>query len=385
MTAPAPRRIVFLINSLETGGAERQLALTVGEIDRDRFEPMVVTLFRAGAFREAVERAGVEVRDLGLRKSLSPAVRGARSALREMRPALVHTAMFEANVAGRMASRRLGIPVVSHATNTYDALLRMAETRVPAWKQRAARELERWTTRRSRARIVAVGDEVARSTARYLDVPVDRIAVVRRGFDFAKLETASRGPFEASAWPDGSGLRMLTVGRLTPQKGLRYLVEAMPAVLERSPDAHLLVAGGGPLEAELRDLAAARGVAGAVAFAGVRRDVPTLLAAADVFVLPSLWEGAAGALVEAMGLGVPVVVTDDPALREIAGDSAVYSPPRDPGAIAAAVAAVGRDLEAARTRARDAVARVRSQHDIAANTRRLEAVYDEALGDATRN
>jgi len=383
MTGPAPAgpvRIAFLINSLETGGAERQLALTVAEIDRERFEPVVVTLFHAGAFRGAVERAGVAVHDLGLPKSLRPAIRGAREALGSMRLAIVHTAMFEANVAGRLAGRRLGIPVVSHATNTYDARLREAETRVPAWKQRAARRLERWTARRSNTRIVAVGDEVARSTARYLGIPLERVAVVRRGFRFDELDAAAREPLEGPAWPEHASPSLLAVGRLAPQKGLRYLIEAMPRALQRHPAAHLVVAGTGPLEAELRDLAAVRGVADHVTLAGVRRDVPALLAAADAFVLPSLWEGAAGALVEAMGLGVPVAVTDDPALREVAGDAAAYFPPQDPAAVAESVAGLAADPDAARRRAAGAVTRVRSMHDIAANTRRLEAVYDEALG-----
>jgi len=376
MTAPSagPARIAFVINSLETGGAERQLALTVAELDRERFEPVVVTLFHAGAFREAVERAGVAVHDLGLRKSLRPAIRGAREAIAGLRPAIVHTAMFEANLAGRLAGRRLHLPVVSHATNTYDAPLRAAETRVPGWKQAAARAVERWTVGRSRARIVAVGDEVARSAAAYLGVPRDRVAVVRRGFDFAALEAAAGEPAAAPAWPETGGPRLLAVGRLTPQKGHRYLALAMPAIALRHPGSHLVIAGAGPLERELRELAGPE-----VTFAGVRPDVPALLAAADAFVLPSLWEGAAGALVEAMGLGVPVAVTDDPALREVTGAAAVTFPPRDADAIAGAVGDLLDDLDAARERARAAVGPVRAMHDIVANTRALEAVYDDAL------
>jgi glycosyltransferase involved in cell wall biosynthesis len=372
-----PVRVAFVINSLGTGGAERQLALTVAEIDRDRFDPVVVTLFHAGAFRAEVERAGVEVHDLGLPKDLRTAVKGVRDPLAALQPDVIHTAMFEANVAGRLAGRRLRVPVVSHATNTYDAPLRTAETRVPGWKQRAARRAERWSARRSNARIVAVGDEVARSAAAYLGVPRSRVAVVRRGFDFGALEAAAREPLLGPAWPDAGGPRLLAVGRLAPQKGHRFLLEAMPTVVQRHPRAHLVIAGSGPLEAELRTLAGPH-----TTLAGVRRDVPALLAAADAFVLPSLWEGAAGALVEAMGLGVPVAVTDDPALREVTGDAAATFPPRDPAGIAAAVGGLLDDPTAARRRAAGAVVRARAMHDIAANTRRLEAVYDEALADA---
>jgi glycosyltransferase involved in cell wall biosynthesis len=374
-----PARIVFCINSLETGGAERQLALTVAELDRSRFEPAVVTLFHGGAFREAVERAGVAVHDLGLPKDIRAAVAGTRRALERLRPDLVHTAMFEANVAGRLAARRIGVPAISHATNAYDAPLRYAETPVRGWKLRAARALERWSARRSRARIVAVGDEVARSAAAYLGIPANRVAVVRRGFDFGGLEAASRDRPEAPAWPEGASPRLLAVGRLAPQKGHRYLVGAMPTVLRRHPAAHLVVAGAGPLEGALRALVDRLELGEAVTLAGVRSDVPSLLAAADAFVLPSLWEGAAGALVEAMGLGVPVAVTDDPALREVAAGDAAYFPPRDAEAVAAALDGLLSDPAAARERAGRAVPRVRRLHDIAANTRALERIYDIVL------
>ncbi len=377
--APPPRRVAFVINSLETGGAERQLALTVSEIDRDRFEPVVVTLFRAGAFGQEVERAGVQVVDLALPKRLRVAIRALPDALRPLRPDIVHTAMFEANVAGRLAARRLGAAAVSHATNTYDSPLRYAETAVPGWKLRLARSMERWSARRSGATIVAVGDEVARSARDYLRLPPERVTVVRRGFDFAALEAAAALDLEAPAWPDGASPRLLAVGRLSPQKGHRYLLEALPAIRERHPDVHLVIAGNGPLEAGLRAQADRLAVAGIVTLAGVRRDVPALLKRADAFVLPSLWEGGAGALVEAMGLAVPVAATDDPALREIAGDAGERFPPKDPPAIVEAVIRIAADPDAAHRRAEDAVARVRDLHDIERNTRALERVYVDLL------
>ena len=154
----------------------------------------------------------------------------------------------------------------------------------------------------------------------------------------------------------------------------------MPAVRERHPAAHLVVAGDGPLGGDLRRRISRLGLERAVTLAGVRPDVPALLGRADAFVMASLWEGAAGALVEAMGLGVPAAVTDLEALREVAGDAAEPFPPMDPASIARAVVALAADPEAARRRARGAVDRVRAMHDLARNTRALEAVYDAVLG-----
>ncbi|HEY7280035.1 MAG TPA: glycosyltransferase [Actinomycetota bacterium] len=373
-------RILFLINSLETGGAERQLALTVANLDRDRFEPVVCTLFRGGPHAAEVEAAGVRTKELGLPKNLRGAIRGAHRAVAEVEPGLVHTAVFEANVAGRLAAGRAGVPVVSHATSLYESDLRYAESTAPAWKLRAARAVERWSARRSRAEIVAVGRAVAESARAYLRIPPERLTVIRRGFDFGALEAAAeRGP-EAPAWPGHASPRLLAVGRLAPPKGFRFLIEALPSIREHHPDVHLAVAGAGPLDQELRALADRVGVGDAVTFLGVRHDVPALMRGADVFVLPSLWEGAAGALVEATGLGVPVACSELAPLLEVTGFAAATFPVKDPSAIAREVLAVAADLDAARARAAAAVHGVRDAHDIVRNTRALERLYDRVLG-----
>jgi glycosyltransferase involved in cell wall biosynthesis len=378
-------RVLFLINSLATGGAESQLALTVAHLDRDRFDPVVCCLFSGGPFLEEVERAGVEVSELRLQKSLRAALPGVRRVVAEIRPDLVHTAMFEANVAGRLAARSASVPVISHATNLYESPARYTETAVPRWKLLAARSLERLSARRSRVHVVAVGRAVAASAAGYLRVPPSRVTVVRRGFDFAALEQAAGREPATPAWPEDASPRLLAIGRLAPQKGHRFLLEAMPAIRERHPRAHLCIAGAGPLESDLRSRVEALGPAEAVSLLGVRRDVPALLARADLFVLPSLWEGAAGALVEAMGLGVPVAVTDHEPLREIAGNHAAYFPPADPGAIAVAVSRLADDPVGARRTAAEGIASIREAHDIARNTRALEVVYEAVLSSKERN
>src|SRR5690606_8417640 len=84
---------------------------------------------------------------------------------------------------------------------------------------------------------------------------------------------------------------LATVGRLTDQKGHRFLISAMPAICQRIPRARLLLVGAGELDAALKALARQLGMADKIVFAGVRRDIPALLQASDLFVLPSIWEG----------------------------------------------------------------------------------------------
>jgi glycosyltransferase involved in cell wall biosynthesis len=137
----------------------------------------------------------------------------------------------------------------------------------------------------------------------------------------------------------GRGPVVLAVGRLAAQKGFGTLLEAAVRWRDLRPEPVLVIAGEGPLEAELRDQAAALGLT--VEFAGPRRDVPALLAAASVFVLPSAWEGQPLVLQEALRAGVPVVATRVGGILALAGeDAAVLVPPGDPERLAAAVRAV---------------------------------------------
>ncbi len=141
------------------------------------------------------------------------------------------------------------------------------------------------------------------------------------------------------------------MGRLAAQKGFGTLIEAAARWRDISPEPVLVIVGEGPLEAELKAQAAALGLT--VEFAGLRTDVPRLLAAAAVFVLPSAWEGQPLVLQEALRAGVPIVATrvgGTPAL--IGEDAAVLIPPGDPERLADAVRAVLTDPAlAARLRA----------------------------------
>jgi glycosyltransferase involved in cell wall biosynthesis len=168
------------------------------------------------------------------------------------------------------------------------------------------------------------------------------IAVLRR-------ELAGAGPGERQI--------VAGVGRLAAQKGFGTLIQAAARWQRRAVVPLLLIAGEGPLGAELRHQAATAGVA--VRFLGPRRDVPALLAAADVVVVPSIWEGQPLIVQEALRAGRPLVATRVGGIAELTGDdAALLVPPGDPGALAAAVtrllddpAAAARLAAAARARA----------------------------------
>jgi glycosyltransferase involved in cell wall biosynthesis len=152
---------------------------------------------------------------------------------------------------------------------------------------------------------------------------------------------------------------VLAVGRLAPQKGFGTLLQAAARWRGIRPEPVLVIAGAGPLGAELKRQAAALGLA--VEFPGQRRDVPALLAAADVFVLPSMWEGQPLILQEALRAGVPIVATRVGGVPALTGeDAALLVPPADPEPLAAAVRSVLTDPALAARLRKAAAARAQS-------------------------
>ena len=159
---------------------------------------------------------------------------------------------------------------------------------------------------------------------------------------------------------DGAGARSVfgiptdaivvgTVGRLKHQKGQKHVVEAMSIVLKQFPSIVLLIVGDGPALNELRELVKHRGIEDKVIFTGSRKDVPAMLAAMDIFVFSSLWEGLPNALIEAMAAGKTIIATDIKPNREVLGSehAGVFVPCEDSAAIAAGITQLLRDRASA--------------------------------------
>jgi glycosyltransferase involved in cell wall biosynthesis len=221
---------------------------------------------------------------------------------------------------------------------------------------------------------------------RRLRIPSRRIDVVPRGRDRALLGHPSaerRAVARAALGLPADVPVLLSAARHEYQKGLDVAVDALGEARRAAPDAVLLVAGReGNLTPRMREVMAQRGVADAVRLLGPRADVPDLLAAADVFVAPSRWEGLGSAVLEAMAMGVPIVASDVPAIRETVGsaDCAMLVPPGDAAALAAALVATLGDARAASRRATAAGRRFAERYDIEPVVDGMLAFYARALG-----
>jgi glycosyltransferase involved in cell wall biosynthesis len=219
-------------------------------------------------------------------------------------------------------------------------------------------------------RYVAVSHAVAAQLSGEFHVQREKIRVVSNG---TVIPPRNLG---CSSTPRGT-VQVLTMCRLHPQKGLDVLLHAVSQV----PDALFLIAGDGPERQRLQDLAHRLRVADRVRFLGFRDDVSRLLDACDLFVLPSLYEGLPLALLEAMAHEKPIVATAVPGNEEALADGAgVLVPPRDPGALAAAISALASDPGRARSLAAAGHARVRANFSVERMVDGIVRVYADALG-----
>jgi glycosyltransferase involved in cell wall biosynthesis len=233
--------------------------------------------------------------------------------------------------------------VTSLVNTPYDAV-RLHDPNVRRLSLRAARWVDGWTARNMTTHFHAVSESVKRAALDDLRIPPDRITVVPRGRDPERLGVPSPARRLASrralgCAPDDEVI--VTIGRHEFQKGHRYLLEAAARLRPARPRLRVIVAGRrGNASADVEALRRLLDLGDQVWFMGHRDDVPNLLAAADLFVFPSLYEGFGGALIEAMALGLPIVASDVPAIKEVVeeGRNSLLVPRGDPDALARAVA-----------------------------------------------
>jgi glycosyltransferase involved in cell wall biosynthesis len=320
-------RVLHVINQLDgRGGAEVSLRENIlGSVD-DGLAHGVVTLGGENnvAEFEVLRESGVAIFALPHGQSRRAAYRHVVTSIETFRPTLLHTSLFEADLVGRLAALRTRTPVVSSFVNTsYDP--RAAEVEdISVWKRDAVRRIDRFLARNATTAFHAISQATADHAVTHLGVDPRMIRVVPRGRSLQALGVRSSARREAVRTRLGWQERpiVINVARQEPQKGHKLLVEAMTGVLEEYPDALLVLVGrSGRSSHTIRQRIEELGIGAAVVQLGMRTDVPDLLAAADVFAFSSLYEGLGGAVVEAAGLGVPVVAFDVPAVREVLGDA----------------------------------------------------------------
>jgi glycosyltransferase involved in cell wall biosynthesis len=296
--------VLLVVSTLDGSGPGRVLATLARELS-SAWEPVLVTTHGVprSALIDDVRAAGCPVEHLGMR-AIWDVTGVARFAglLRRYRPAVVHTRTIRADLVGRTAAAGR-IPVVNNLVNLYPHDSVALHGPVAG---RVLTSLVR-TTRRAARLLVANAEAVADNTRAVFAPPPDRVRVVYDGLDLARFGAAPPADLSAIGI-DRRATVALSVARLHPQKGLEDLFAAA-ALLRHEPDLHVVVAGDGPDHALLQTAIDRAGLHGRMHLLGERADVANLLARADLFVLPSRFEGLPSAVIEAMAAALPVVAT----------------------------------------------------------------------------
>lgn len=376
--------VLYLIDSLAQGGAERSLASLAPHFLSAGLRLDVAYLSERPGIHDQLLAAGVELFPLGTHRDRTRTVREVRRLLRSRSPDLVHTTLFESDVAGRVAGLLSGIRVVSSLVNDSYGSEHLSDPHLVPWKIRSAQVLDLATARIVK-RFHAISRHIADRMARRLLIPRSRIDVIPRGRDPIQLgprTSARRTAARRALGVSTTDPLVLAAARHEYQKGLDVLVQAMPSVLGSIPDARLVVAGrDGNRTAQLLEQVRLLGLGDVVHFLGARQDVPDLLCATDVFVAPSRWEGLGGSVLEALALEAPIVASDIPPIREAVGEgTAVLVHPGDSEALATGiVGTLLEDAEAVR-RARRGRERFLANFTLEVVAGAMISFYERALG-----
>jgi glycosyltransferase involved in cell wall biosynthesis len=359
-TEAAGLRLLYVIDSLDQGGAEQSLVDLAPHLATEGVDLSIAVLRPGGMLEARARSAKANIIHVQPTERRSRRVERLQDVIEEHRPELVHTTLFEADVAGRIAASRRNVPVVSSVVNlAYSSDHRRAPGLRPH-RVVLAQAADVATARLVRRFHTNAASLVAPMSKRLL-VPRRRFDVIARGRDDELLGTRSaqrRADVRFAMELDEYAPVVLAAARHEHQKGLDVLLDAIATIRNTHPNVVLLLAGrDGNRTAALRYQATRLGLDANVRFLGARDDIPDLLVAADVFALPSRWEGLPGAVIEAMALETPLVATDLPGVREVLGPELLPGrivAPEDAAALADRIVATIADPEGAQEWARAA-------------------------------
>jgi glycosyltransferase involved in cell wall biosynthesis len=365
-------KVLEVIQQGEIGGGESHLLTLMGEIDKNRFEPVVVAL-SDGEMISRLTKMGIRNYVVNTRLPFNIMVwKQLRRILLRERIDIIHTHGARALSNLLQPARRLGIPVIHtiHGWSFHDHL--------PAWKRRIRIMGERFLTSRATLNI-AVSESNRRIGLEKLGV--FRCEVVHNGVDLSVFgANVPHGGIRGEFGIQPGAVVITFVARFIHDKNPLPLVRAFGALVHDYPEARLIMVGDGPAREEAMKLAAGMNLNGLIFFPGFRRDVPEILADSDIFCLPSIKEGLPVSLIEAMAVKNAVIATDVQGCVDVVTNGADgLLVPLDglQEGLEKALRTLLSDPDRRRVLAARARAKVEEQFDAKGMTRKLEDLYEK--------
>jgi len=377
-------KVMHLIGSLRSGGAENLVLNIAKAINREKIE-LVVCSWLGGPLEE-------EFRQLGIRLVRGPrthfyspcGIRAYARLIKEEKINVLHTHLFDSDILGRLAGKLAGVPVLTtvHACYTWK--------RKRDLKSRLRTLLDRITANFLGTLLLATSESVKEYHIKYGKISGRKLQVLNNFVILSRFDVdkeKSRREKRAEFGIKEEAPLVINVANPAPVKGQDYLIRAFKEVGAALPEAMLMIVGAGEYAEHLKKLARDEGLDQKVIFTGRRDDVVELLAAADLFVLSSLSEGVSIALLEAMAMRLPVVVTDVGGNRDVVEDgvSGLIVPARDEHALAEKITLCLRDRELRAKLGEAGRRKVENAFSDRVVVRQLERIYEEiSQGDKVK-
>lgn len=379
-------RVAHLITNFALGGAQDYLLLVVRGLDRNCFQPIVAGRMEGEWVSVITGLDGVQChdipslqREISLLNDLKAILEIRRFCINESID-ILHTHSSKAGVVGRLAGFLAHVKVVVHTVHGFSF-----NDFMPAWKKRLFIYLERGLSPCTTVLLLLSRADL-RTAKKHRIGARQTIEMFYCGRDGKAFDQAVDKPGIRSSLgfrPDEQVVGF--TGRISKQKALHILVEAFARISAEFPKARLLIVGDGPLRYQLELQARSLGVFERLTITGFRQDIPSVLAAMDVFVMTSFWEGLSLSLAEAMFAKVPVIATDvggtSDAIRN--GETGWLVPPNDVEATACAIREALANPIQSQTFAVNGYRWAREAFDLQTMLKRIESLYIESLAKAT--
>jgi glycosyltransferase involved in cell wall biosynthesis len=335
ISPPTKIKIIWIIDGLGHGGAERLTLSILEKFDRTRFDIRVCALqVRQGnPIAQALEAIGIPVDLVPIPNLRNPAnLPRLIQYLRTHRPHLIHTQLQFATILGSIAARLLGIPNIT-TLHTLDK----PEEGTSFWRNQIM-----WTILRFFCdRVIAVSESTRQHHMRFGKIPAEKIFTIYNGLDLQKfkpLDTQAHAAKRKDLGLELNAIVAVTVAVLRAPKGIQFMLEAMTQLCKKNPDLQYLVVGDGDHGPALKEIVKKHNLEKQVIFAGQRNDIGDILAVSDFFVLPTLTEALPTVLIEAMASQKAIIASAVGGVPEMitTGVNGLLVPPADPSALAKA-------------------------------------------------